>query len=49
MEFKKRLGSAKGKWVEELPEVLWAYRYTPHSATGETPYNLTHGIDVVTC
>ena len=21
----KRLKKAKGKWVEELPEVLWAY------------------------
>ena len=25
---KKRLDSAKGKWVEELPGVLWAYRTT---------------------
>nr|KYP66423.1 Gypsy retrotransposon integrase-like protein 1 [Cajanus cajan] len=24
-ELKKRLGSAKGAWVDELPEVLWAY------------------------
>ena len=26
---KKRLEKAKGKWVEELPSVLWAYRTTP--------------------
>ena len=26
---KKRLDDAKGKWVEELPNVLWAYRMTP--------------------
>ncbi|RVW90004.1 hypothetical protein CK203_035897 [Vitis vinifera] len=26
---KKRLEQAKGKWVEELPGVLWAYRTTP--------------------
>ena len=25
---KKRLDDAKGKWVEELPNVLWAYRMT---------------------
>ena len=25
---KKRLDSTKGKWVEELPGVLWAYRTT---------------------
>jgi len=28
-ELKKRLGSSKGKWVEELVEVLWAYQCTP--------------------
>ena len=26
---KKRLDDAKGRWVEELPHVLWAYRTTP--------------------
>ena len=26
---KKRLDDAKGKWVEELPHVLWTYRTTP--------------------
>lgn len=25
----KRLEKAKGKWVDELPRVLWAYRMTP--------------------
>ncbi|XP_014490625.1 uncharacterized protein LOC106753338 [Vigna radiata var. radiata] len=44
-ELKKRLGQAKGLWVEELPEVLWAYRCTPHGSTGETPFNLTYGTD----
>ncbi|XP_014492237.1 uncharacterized protein LOC106754694 [Vigna radiata var. radiata] len=42
-ELKKRLGQAKGLWVEELPEILWAYRCTPHGSTGETPFNLTYG------
>jgi len=28
-ELKKRLGIAKGRWTEELLEVLWAYRCTP--------------------
>ena len=41
-ELKKRLGSVKGKWVEEIVEVLWAYWCTPLSTTGETPYNLTY-------
>ena len=26
---KKRLNDAKGKWIEELPHVLWIYRTTP--------------------
>ena len=26
---KKRLDDAKGRWVEELPHVLWAYHITP--------------------
>ncbi|KAL6344991.1 hypothetical protein AAG906_007722 [Vitis piasezkii] len=30
---KKRLEQAKGKWVEELPSVLWAYRTTPGRPT----------------
>ncbi|XP_047162841.1 uncharacterized protein LOC124832631 [Vigna umbellata] len=47
MELKKRLGEAKGLWVEELPEVLWAYRCTPHGSTGDTPFNLTYGTDAM--
>ncbi|XP_014490737.1 uncharacterized protein LOC106753443 [Vigna radiata var. radiata] len=46
-ELKKRLGQAKGLWVEELPEVLWAYRCTPHGSIGETPFNLTYGTDAM--
>ena len=39
---KKRLDDAKGKWVEELPHVLWTYRTTPRRSTGETPFSLTY-------
>jgi len=46
-ELKKRLGEAKGAWVDELPQVLWAYRCTPHGMTGETPFNLTYGTDAM--
>ena len=38
---------AKGAWLEELPSVLWAYRTTTRSPTGETPFNLTYGTEVV--
>ena len=44
---KKRLGDAKGKWAEELPSVLWAYRTTPRRSTGESPFSLTYGAEVV--
>ena len=35
---KKRLDDTKGRWVEELLHVLWAYRTTPRKSTGETPF-----------
>ncbi|RVW26969.1 hypothetical protein CK203_098766 [Vitis vinifera] len=44
---KKRLEQAKGKWVEELPGVLWAYRTTPGRPRGNTPFALAYGMDVV--
>nr|KYP57680.1 Transposon Ty3-I Gag-Pol polyprotein [Cajanus cajan] len=44
-ELKKRMGNAKGQWVEELPSILWAYHCTPQSTTQETPYRLTYGAD----
>ena len=44
---KSRLVGAKGAWPEELPNVLWAYRTTTRTPTGETPFNLTYGIEAV--
>nr|CAN78921.1 hypothetical protein VITISV_011350 [Vitis vinifera] len=44
---KKRLEQAKGKWVEELPGVLWTYRTTPGQPTGNTPFALAYGMDAV--
>ncbi|XP_029148809.1 uncharacterized protein [Arachis hypogaea] len=44
---KKRLDSKKGNWADELPSVLWSYRTTEQSATGETPFRLTYGVDAV--
>ncbi|KAK3008827.1 hypothetical protein RJ639_014401 [Escallonia herrerae] len=40
---KKKLDEAKGAWVDELRKVLWAYRTTLHSITGETPFLLCYG------
>ncbi|XP_073120721.1 uncharacterized protein [Henckelia pumila] len=44
---KTRLDSARGKWVDELPSVLWSYRTTTRSGTDETPYNMVYGTEAV--
>ncbi|XP_025678147.1 uncharacterized protein [Arachis hypogaea] len=35
---KKWLDEAKGLWADELGSVLWSYRITPQTTTGETPF-----------
>ena len=44
---KKRLNDKKGSWANELGSVLWSYRTTSHSTTGETPFKLTYGVDAM--
>ena len=44
---KRRLEGIKGRWAEELPNILWAYRTTPKRFTGETLFSLTYGIKAV--
>ncbi|XP_024028609.1 uncharacterized protein K02A2.6-like [Morus notabilis] len=44
---KKRLDELKGKWAEELPKVLWAYRTTSRTTTGETPFSMAYGVEAV--
>ena len=44
---KTKLENLKGKWIEYLPDVLWAYRTTCKSATQETPFALAFGAEVV--
>ena len=41
------LEGAKGAWLEELPNVLWAYKITVRTPTGETPFKLTYGTEGV--
>ena len=40
---KKMLDKAKGRWVEELPYVLWTYQTTARRSIGETPFLMTYG------
>ena len=46
-ELKKRLDKAKGRWVEELPHILWTNRITPHRSTRETPFSMTYGVEAM--
>jgi ribonuclease HI len=46
-QIKTRLEGAKGMWVKELPSILWAYRTTVRTPTGETPFKLTFGTEAV--
>ncbi|XP_071933688.1 uncharacterized protein [Coffea arabica] len=38
---------AQSNWLDKLPSVLWAYRTTPRTATHETPFSLTYGVEAV--
>ena len=44
---KAKLDDAKGAWPEELPNILWAYKTTARTPTGETPFRLTYGTEAV--
>ena len=44
---KTRLEGGKGIWPDELPGVLWAYRTTVRTPTGETPFKLAYGSEAV--
>ncbi|XP_020547166.1 uncharacterized protein LOC110011435 [Sesamum indicum] len=43
---KTRLDS-KRSWLDELPGVLWAFRTTPRSSIGETPFCLVFGTEAL--
>ena len=44
---KTRLEGAKGIWSNELPSVLWAYKTTVRTPTGETLFWLAYGSEAV--
>lgn len=44
---KTQFEGAKVIWSDELPSVLWAYRTTARTPTGETPFCLAYGSEAV--
>nr|GFA34354.1 reverse transcriptase domain-containing protein [Tanacetum cinerariifolium] len=44
---KARLGRERVGWVDELPNILWAYRTMLKTSNGETPFSLTYGSEAV--
>ena len=44
---KKKVDRCPGKWADEIPNVLWGYRTTHRTSTGETPYRLAFGSEAV--
>ncbi|KAK0575146.1 hypothetical protein LWI29_034598 [Acer saccharum] len=44
---KAKLEAKKDGWADKLPEVLWAYRTTVRSSTGETLFVLAFGTEAV--
>jgi hypothetical protein len=42
-----RLKPYAGKWVKELPSVLWTLCTIPSQATGHTPFSLVYGSEVM--
>jgi hypothetical protein len=38
----------KGKWIDELPKVIWSHNTTVSRATGFTPFRLLFGTKAMT-
>lgn len=41
-----KLEERKGRWVDDLPEVLWSYRTAPRGSTDQTPFALAFRSEV---
>lgn len=44
---RKNVQDQKSLWVEELPNILWAYRTDTRKPTGESPFRLTYGTEAL--
>ncbi|KAJ1696048.1 hypothetical protein LUZ63_004560 [Rhynchospora breviuscula] len=45
---KRKIEGRKNTWPEYLDEILWAYRTTPWTATGRSPFAMVYGMEAVT-
>ncbi|KAJ4821053.1 Pol-polyprotein [Rhynchospora pubera] len=45
---KRKIEGSKNTWPEYLDEILWAYRTTPRSSTGRSPFSMVYGMEAVT-
>ena len=44
---KTKLEDLKGKWVDKLPKVLWAYRTIARTSIGKTSFLLAYGYEAM--
>ena len=44
---KARMDKADGSWVDEWPSSLWSYQTIVKVSTGETPFSLCYGTEVL--
>ena len=44
---KVRLAKSKGKWVEDLLSILWAYHTTSRISTSEMPFSMVYGTESI--
>ena len=42
-----RLNKYDGRWVVEVPAILWSLRTTPNRSIGFTPFFLAYGAEAV--
>ncbi|KAJ4760216.1 Pol-polyprotein [Rhynchospora pubera] len=45
---KRKIEGSKNTWPEYLDEILWAYRTTPRSSAGRSPFSMIYGMEAVT-
>lgn len=47
VSLKKKLSNKRGVWAEGFPRVLWVYRTTTKTPTGQTSFSLSYESEVV--